>query len=88
MESIPAFYEVYGEPCNNCSHYYHGAFCDLKHRQKKIEIGTGHIPQLTCRRKGGCNDWVIDETLIVWHHEQPIMRCSGDYGGSKTSLLG
>ena len=82
------FYAVYGEPCNICKHYYHGSFCDLGHRQKKITIETGHIPELVTRKKGGCPDHIIDQTLEHWWHEEPLYRCSGDYGGSKTSLLG
>lgn len=85
--SIPDFFIMFGEPCNNCVNYYKGSFCDLNHRQKKITIATGHIAELTYRRKGGCPDWKLDTELIYWHHEEPRYKCSGDYGGSKTSLL-
>jgi hypothetical protein len=87
LESIQDFYNRFGEPCNNCINYYHGAFCDLGHRQKRVGISTGHIPELTYRRKGGCPDWKIDEGLGVWHHEEPLFKCSGEYGGSKTSII-
>lgn len=85
FRTIPDVYLVYGEPCNNCTLYYEGALCEKKHRQKLVSVATGHIPELTVRRQGGCPDHELKEG--VWWNEEPLQRTTGDYGGNPTSIL-
>jgi len=88
VESIPEFFTLYGEPCNNCERYTEGSYCELSHRQKRVSIDTGHIPELTYRRKGGCSDWVIlTSKTDAWWGEDPIRPYSAVYGGVKTDIL-
>lgn len=84
FEHIPEMAATFGEPCSNCAKY--DGFCDLGHRTKAVGIATGHIPEAIVRRVGGCSDHVFREG--DWYGEEPLYRCSGDYGGSKTSILG
>jgi hypothetical protein len=89
VTDIPVFFKIYGEPCNNCERYTDGCFCENGHRQRTCAIRLGHIPELTYRRQGGCPDWVrLTSKTDAWWGEEPPYRCSGDYGGSKTSILG
>ena len=89
LETIPDFFAIYGEPCNNCELYSDGCLCEKGHRQHRVSISLGHIPELTCRKRGGCPDWImLTSKTDAWWGEDPLYRCSGDYGGSKTSLLG
>lgn len=81
------FFDAYGEPCNNCEFYIKGAYCGKNHRQKIVGLLTSHIPELTARRKGGCNSHILDESLENWWHEDPIRTYSSVYGGTKTNLL-
>lgn len=89
IESVQEFFKIYGEPCNNCELYTDGVLCERGHHQKSVGIATGHIPKLTYRRKGGCPDHVLLTTKTdAWWGEDPIRPFSGDYGGSKTNILG
>jgi hypothetical protein len=85
FESIPAMFVVYGEPCSNCTRYLEGAFCELRHRQREVSIGTGHIPAVTVRRRGGCPDHNLKEG--TWWGEDPIKPHQSGYGGSSTNIL-
>jgi len=89
VEDIRTFCILYKEPCNNCEHYEDGILCALGHRQKKIAIEQGHIPELTYRRSGGCPDWtILTSKTDAWWHEEPLYPCSVVYGGTKTNILG
>lgn len=89
VASVSAFFEIYGEPCNNCELYTDGCICEKGHRQRTVAVSTGHIPALTFRRRGGCPDWVIlTSKTDAWWGEDPLYPHSGDYGGSKTNVLG
>jgi hypothetical protein len=86
FETIPDMWAVYGEPCSNCVHYSDGVYCVKGHsRQKTVRINMGHIPDADVRRKGGCPDHQIKEG--DWWNEDPIRPFSGEYGGSKTSII-
>ncbi|AXQ69845.1 hypothetical protein HOU03_gp423 [Caulobacter phage CcrSC] len=84
-ESIPDASKVYGEPCNNCKLWDDGFYCLKRHRQKTITINTGHMPDITVRKAGGCPDHEI--MAGVWWHEDPIKPHQSGYGGSSTNLL-
>ena len=86
LDSIREMYELYGEPCNNCVNYT-GLSCKLSNRTKRFIVDLGHISDVNVRRLGGCPDWQLDETLTKWHGEISLYNVSGDYGGSKTSLI-
>jgi hypothetical protein len=89
VESVPEFFAIYREPCNNCELYTDGVLCAKSHRQQQVGVATGHIPELTFRRRGGCPDWMIlTSKTDAWWGEDPLYPCSGDYGGSKTNILG
>ena len=85
FQTIPDMYEVYGEPCSNCIHSVEDVYCKKDHRQKRVNIECGHIPEVYVRRKGGCPDHKIKEG--DWWGEDPIRPTSGCYGGSKTNIL-
>lgn len=85
LESIPEVFEEFGEPCNNCKLWDDGILCLKKHRQRKIHVATGHIPELVVRKIGGCPDHLIKEG--VWWHEDPIKPHQSGYGGSSTNIL-
>ena len=70
FKTIPDMFEVYGEPCSNCIHSHEDCFCEKDHRQKKVAIYEGHIPEVTVREKGGCSDHEIQEGN--WWGEEPI----------------
>lgn len=86
FEDIPDMAAVYGEPCNNCALWSEGLWCEKGHRQKDVVIATGHIPDLTVRRVGGCSDHAMKESG-PWWHEDPIKPHQSGYGGSSTNLL-
>jgi hypothetical protein len=77
--------ELYDEPCNNCKRWVRGAWCAKGHRQKRITITTGHIPELTFRKIGGCADHSMK--VGTWWHEDPIKPHQSGYGGSSTNIL-
>lgn len=83
--NIPDVFDEFGEPCNNCKLYEQGMWCAKWHRQKTVAIETGHIPELTVRRLGGCSDHQILEG--TWHGEDPIKPFQSGYGGSSTNIL-
>lgn len=85
FESVPDMFAVYGEPCNNCLLFEAGMWCVKHHRQKDVAIATGHIPELTVRRMGGCPDHQMMEG--TWHNEEPPKRHQSGYGGSSTNIL-
>ena len=76
---------LYSEPCNNCALWEGGLWCARGHRQKTIQMETGHIPELTFRKMGGCPDHVLKEG--VWWWEDPIKPHQSGYGGSSTNIL-
>lgn len=82
---VPSVHAVYGEPCNNCSRWQDGSWCEMRHRQKDVAVVRGHIPELTVRRVGGCPDHLPKEG--VWWHEDPPKRHQSGYGGSSTNIL-
>ena len=84
-QNIPAMFDDYGEPCSNCVHSAEDSFCRKDHRQKVVSIYEGHISEVTVRRKGGCPDHQIKKG--DWWGEDPIRAFSGEYGGSKTSII-
>jgi len=89
LDNVEGFFIIYGEPCNNCELYEDGVLCGKGHRQHRVSIAMGHISELVCRKKGGCQDWtLLTSKTDAWWGEEPLYRCSGDYGGSKTSILG
>ncbi len=85
FEEITDVYERYGEPCNNCIHFEEGILCGLDHRQKEVDVNTGHIPELTVRKIKGCSDHQLKDG--VWWNEVPLISSSSVYGGSKTSII-
>ena len=86
FQNIPMMFVVYGEPCSNCIHSEEDCYCHKGHRQKKVTIHEGHIPEVYVRRKGGCPDHEIKEG--DWWGEDPISpSTSGVYGGTKTSII-
>ncbi len=88
VKDVHAFFEIYGEPCNNCERYTDGAFCEMGHRQRRAAIETGHIPELTYRRQQGCPDWtILTSKTDAWWNEEPIAPHSSVYGGVKTDIL-
>lgn len=76
---------VYGEPCDACDLWESGSWCVREHRQKRVVIETGHIPELTVRRRGGCPDHKPKAGL--WWHEDPPSGGNAGYGGTSTNLL-
>ncbi len=84
--NVQAMAEIYGEPCNNCNFYIDGTYCDKSHRQKRVGIDTGHIPELVVRRKNGCPDH--DIRAGIWWHEEIVRPFSSVYGGTKVNIIG
>ena len=85
FETIPDMWKVYGEPCSNCRRYIKGAYCFKRHRQQRVTINKGHIPEVVVRRKGGCPDHKMK--VGDWWGEDPIKPHSATYGGTKTNFL-
>jgi hypothetical protein len=85
FENMPEMFDAFGEPCNNCTRYPDGLICDLGHRQKVVRIASGHIPEVTVRKRGGCADHLLKEG--DWWNEDPVKRHQSGYGGSSTNLL-